>query len=258
MQITRILIGIAALIRGLEAGRVLARVLDPEVLQFPIIAWLPRLSPSALPALIVAWLLLAASFTVGFRVRATGSALALIMGYTLLLDQQSYSNHLYLLVLIVGVVALAPDPARLLRYQLSLVYGFSALWKCNAYYLSGIVIGAHLVPSLARWAKFEYLAILAATSLLVEVFLAIAFWLPRYRPAAWIVGLLLHVGCTLMLAPGYQVQIAVFTLEMIALYTAFGPPPFFRRVSAVHAPPAGSSEGPVSPVSAKALASRTL
>jgi hypothetical protein len=222
------------------------------VLQFPLLLWLPRLPQAALPALILAWLALAAAFTLGYRVRATGSALALIMVYSLLLDQQSYSNHLYLLALIVAVISLAPDPALLLRYQLSVVYGFSALWKCNAYYLSGIVIGAHLVPALEPWARFEYMATLAAASLLVEVFLAIAFWVPRWRPAAWTLGLFLHVGCTLMLAPGYHVQIAVFTLEMIALYTAFGPVPFFRRRASAVAPPVKCAiGGPVTGVTAK-------
>jgi len=229
VQITRILIGIAALVRGLEAGRVLWRVLDPHVLSFPLISWLPRPTQAALAALIVVWLGLALAFTLGYRTRVTGTLLALIMGYTLLIDQQSYSNHLYLLVLLVGIVALAPSPSPLLRCQLSVVYGFSALWKCNAYYLSGVVIGVHLIPSLSRWRQFEYLAPLAAASVFAEVFLAIAFWSTRWRPTAWVVGVLLHVGCIAILAPGYHVQIAVFTLEMIALYTAFGPPPFLSR-----------------------------
>jgi hypothetical protein len=226
VPLTRILIGIAAFARGLEAWRVLWRVLDPEVLRFPLIPWLPRLPQFAVPVLITAWLVLATAFTLGYRTRAAGTALALIMGYTLLLDQQSYSNHLYLLVLITGIIALAPNPAVLLRYQLSVVYGFSALWKCNAYYVSGAVIAAHLIPTLERWRQVEYMAPLAVTSLFAEVFLAIAFWTPRYRPLAWLVGLGLHVGCVFILAPGYQLQIAVFALEMVALYTAFGPPPY--------------------------------
>jgi HTTM domain len=250
VQIARILIGIAALVRGLEAGRVLWHVLDPQVLRFPILSWLPRLPQLLLPGLILAWLVLAAAFTLGYRARVTGSALALLMGYTLLLDQQSYSNHLYLLVILVGVVALAENPSPFLRCQLSVVYGFSALWKCNAYYLPGTVIAAHLVPSLTRWRTFEYMAPLAAASLFVEVFLAIAFWVPRWRPAAWIVGLTLHIGCIFILAPGYHIQIAVFALEMIALYTAFGPPPFLRPRVIVTTPlPIGSSERPTFPAS---------
>jgi uncharacterized membrane protein len=236
VPLTRILIGIAALVRGLEAGRVLWRVLDPEVLRLPIISWLPRPPQLAVPLLVLVWLALAAAFTLGHRTRVTGTALAILMGYTLLLDQQTYSNHLYLLLLIVGVLALAPNAPQLLRWQLSMVYGFSALWKCNAYYLSGAVIAAHLIPPLQQWRQFEYMAPLAIASVFLEVFLAIAFWSPRWRPVAWVVGLSLHIGCVLILAPGYQVQIAVFALEMIALYTAFGPPPFrvFRPNFAAH------------------------
>jgi hypothetical protein len=89
------------------------------------------------------------------------------------------------------------------------------------------------------------MAPLAVASLLVEVFLAIAFWVPRWRPVAWIVGLTLHIGCIFILAPGYHTQIAVFALEMIALYTAFGPPPFLRPGVIVTTPlTSGSSEGP--------------
>ena len=226
MPLTRILIGIAALVRGLEAGRVLWRVLDPNVLAFPLLPWLPRPHQFVVPLLILAWVALAAGFTAGYRTRITGGGLVLLMAYTLLLDQQTYSNHLYLLILIVGVLASVPEPQPLLRWQLSIVYGFSVLWKCNLYYLSGAVIAAHLVPPFQQWGKFEYLAPLAFASVIAEAFLAVAFWLPRYRTLAWVVGLGLHFGCVLILAPGYQVQIAVFALEMVALYTAFGPPPF--------------------------------
>jgi hypothetical protein len=236
VPLTRVIIGIAALVRGLEAGRVLWRVLDPQVLHLPLVSWLPQPPQAAVPLLVLAWVALAVAFTLGYRTRLAGTGLAVLMFYTLILDQQTYSNHLYLLILIVAVVALAPDPAFLLRWQLSIVYGFSALWKCNAYYLSGAVIAAHLIPPLEPWRKFEYMAPLAAASLFVEVFLAIAFWSPRYRPVAWVVGLALHLGCVAILAPGYQLQIAVFALEMIALYTAFGPPPLrvFRLMEDEH------------------------
>jgi hypothetical protein len=229
VPLTRILIGIAALIRGLEAGRVLWLVLDPAVLRLPLIAELPRPPQSAVPWIIILWLGLAAAFTFGKHTRVTGTLLAGLMAYTMLLDQQTYSNHLYLLILLVGIVALAPDPGFLLRWQLTIVYAFAALRKLTPLYLSGAVIASYLPPWLYEWRRFEFMVPLALASILAEAFLAGAFWSSRLRPVAWVVGVTLHVSCTILLAPAFKVQLAVFSLEMIALYTAFGVPRALQR-----------------------------
>jgi hypothetical protein len=242
VPLTRILIGIAALVRGLEAGRVLWAVLDPAVLRLPLIPDLPRPPQSVVPWVILLWLGLAAAFTLGKHTRLAGSLLAALMTYTMLLDQQTYSNHLYLLILLVGIVALAPNPMSLLRGQLTIVYAFAALRKLTPLYLSGAVIASYLPPWLYEWRRFEYMVPLALASILVEAFLAGAFWSARLRPTAWVVGIALHVGCTLLLAPGFKVQLAVFSLEMIALYTAFGVPQALQRRLRIPAPI------PVSPV----------
>ena len=210
------------MIRGLEAGRVLWLVLDPASVTFPFLAWLPRPPQLTVPVIVAAWLGLALAFTLGKRVRLTGSLLAVVMAYTLLLDEQTYSNNLYLLILVVGMLALAPNPAPFLRWQLTIVYAFAALRKLTPTYLSGLVVASHLPVT---WEKpFAVMSTLAIGSLFAEAFLAGAFWSPRLRPAAWAVGLTLHLGCTLLLAPGFRLQLFVFSLEMVALYTAFGLP----------------------------------
>mgnify|MGYP006199594577 CR=1 FL=1 len=79
-------------------------------------------------------------------------------------DQQLYSNHLYLMVIVVGLLtagdggaALSLDAMRrgaretvptwpmwLLRVQVSIVYGSAALSKVNLTYLSGSVVASYL------------------------------------------------------------------------------------------------------------------
>jgi hypothetical protein len=227
VPLTRIFLGIAALIRGPEAGRVLWGVLRPDVAHFPLIG-LPLPPQNAVPLIVAAWMMLALAFTLGKWPKITGTLLVGLMAYTLLLDEQTYSNHLYLLILLIGIVSLAPRPEPLLRCQLTIVYTFAAVRKLTPVYLSGAVIAAHLPLSLQGLRQFEIMFPLAIASIFTEAFLAIAFWSARFRLAAWVVGIGLHGSCILLLAPGFKLQLTVFSLEMIALYTAFGIPHALR------------------------------
>ena len=167
------------------------------------------------------------------------------MGYALIIDQQTYSNHLYLLSLIVFLLTLADSgralsidargqdapsipawPVTLLKLQVSIVYVFAALSKINVVYLSGVVIYLSLQPSLkmlvAGHAATPVLMMLVAVfSVLVELWLAVALWRRKWRSAAVVVGIAFHVGLIVLLTWDQAVQLIVFTIGMASLYVLF-------------------------------------
>src|SRR5205809_2834515 len=96
VAIVRMLVGLAAIGFALESWVNMGRVLLPQVVDMPYVAWYPRLTTALLPLFIGLWLCAALAFALGFRARVAGAILALSMAYTLFLDQQLYSNHLYL------------------------------------------------------------------------------------------------------------------------------------------------------------------
>lgn len=239
----RITAGTAALLKAGELAPVLARFDDQAVLRIP---YLPGVSITGVGStvLLVAWVATSLLFVIGARTSLSGIALTLILAGVLLSDQQLYSNHLYLLTLLVGLVtagrggsAISVDaflgrgrttapgwPHDLLRVQVSIVYGFAALAKVNAAYLSGSVVAAYLrrdgplaIP--AEWRVFEVMAALALLSILAELFLAVALWLPRWRPAAFVVGLAMHLGIALFFDP--PIQLWIFALMILPMYLLF-------------------------------------
>lgn len=241
----RILIGLACIFRGLEAWRVLDRVLAPDTLRLPYVPWAVAPSLELVPAYVAAWLLAAAAFAAGWHTRLAGALLCALMAYTLVIDQQTYSNHLYLLTLAVFLLTLADSgrsvsidargrrsetiaawPITLMKLQVSIVYAFSAVSKINLLYLSGVVIFLNLRPSLksllADHSATPHVMMAAAVSSIVfELWLAGALWSPRWRSRAVSVGVLFHVGLALSLTSEVSVQLAVFALLMMSLYVLF-------------------------------------
>ncbi|MFQ5890180.1 MAG: HTTM domain-containing protein [Gemmatimonadota bacterium] len=240
----RLIIGGLAVARGVEAFRILRLTHAPDALHLPLIAWLPELDPDLIPALIGVWLVSGLLFTIGWRVRLSGPVLLAAIGSTLLLDQRTYSNHLYLLWLLVllltvgnagaaaaagrrrGDVTVPEWAVTLLKIQLSIVYFFSAATKLNVYFLSGSVLCGTMTGWIAlpaSWRTPDVCSPLAILTVLLEVFLAAAFWLERWRLLGWIVGISFHVGIIVLLPERVSVQLVIFALAMVSLYTLFGP-----------------------------------
>src|SRR5688500_5397465 len=92
VALVRILIGLAALTRGLEAARILDDVLRPHIVRLPYLVHLPELPRTLIPVFAGLWCTAAALFTVGRFTRSGGALLLALMAYCLLLDQQTYSN----------------------------------------------------------------------------------------------------------------------------------------------------------------------
>ncbi len=239
LGITRIGVGLAAIVRSLVALPVLLRLADPSYLTAPVFQWMPQPTRALAFTLVGVWLVSGVLFTVGWRVPVTGTILLLCLVFLLALDLQTYSNHLYLMSLLVLLLTLADSgaalsverrphpvplwPVWLIMIQVSLVYGFSSITKLNDDFLSGRVLagvlhnGVVTVPSPALTPRV--LGSLAVVTVVVEAFLALALWSPRLQKAAFVVGTGLHASITLLM--GDTLELLVFSMLMMSTYPLF-------------------------------------
>jgi hypothetical protein len=255
VAIVRMLVGLAAIGFALEAWVNIGRVLLPQVVDMPYVAWYPRLPAAALPLFIGLWLCAALAFVLGLGTRLCGAIVTLSMAYTLFFDQQLYSNHLYLATLVVLLLTIAQSGARfsldarwsggrdlilewpilLLKIQISIVYFYAALLKVNPQYLSGALLAGfwplnELAALPGGWSSVPILPIIAVVSILTELFLAAALWVPRLRLLALVIGVGFHMVIiwTGGAQPGVpDLPFAIFALVTVAPYTLFFdfPPP---------------------------------
>lgn len=244
VSVARIGIGLAVLLELPNSAATLMRLDDPGILRTPMLPWSPGVNDPMALALVGLWIVSATALLFGWRTRLAAVTLTFTLATVLLLDQQLFSNHLYLMMLVCGLLALAHsggalsvDAARagerrqisrwpiwLLQVQVSAVYGFAALAKVNPEFLSGSVVATTLrrVGPLAvpdSWRSLEPMLILAVMAVCAEAFLAIALWSPRWRPAAFVVALGLHAGLTIWFSPTYQ--LVVFSLTLLPLLVLF-------------------------------------
>jgi predicted DCC family thiol-disulfide oxidoreductase YuxK len=242
--VVRALIGLAAFLKGLQMAPLIGRFEEPGVLRIPYLEWAPSVADLPAAVTVGAWLVFAALFGLGLFTYAAGIGLTLTLAAVLFSDQQLYSNHLYLLTLLVGLLTVARSgaavsvdagrgrgresvpnwPLLLVRTQISVVYLYAGLSKISATFLSGTVVAITLrregplaIPD--GWRTFEPMAALSLLAILAELFLAVALWLPRWRRAAFVVGLGLHVGIAIWFVP--TGQLAIFSVIILAPYLLF-------------------------------------
>lgn len=238
---TRIVIGLLAFARGIEGWRVLHHVTNPGTLRLPYLAGMPELTRAELPWLTGFWLVAALAFTVGWRTRIAGATLCLVIARVLTADQQAYSSHLYLLLLLILILtcgqssAVASVDARqdgpqeripgwpvwLLAAQGSIVYGYAALAKLIPEYLSGAVLCLHLGWLDRQPPPVMICATLAVASVLTELFLAVSLWRERLWALACVVGIGIHVAMVLLLSSEVRLQLIIFAGEMLVLYPLY-------------------------------------
>ena len=247
VAIVRMLVGLAAIGFALEAWVNIGRVLSPQVVDMPYVAWYPSLPVATLPLFIGLWLCAALAFVLGLGTRLCGAILTLSMVYTLFFDQQLYSNHLYLVTLVVLLLTIAESGARfsldarrsggrdlilewpilLLKIEISIVYFYAALLKVNPQYLSGVMLSSfwpfnQLAERSGGWSWV--LPIVAVASILAELFLAVALWVPRLRWLALAVGIGFHmlIVWTGGAQPGVpDIPFMIFALVTVAPYALF-------------------------------------
>jgi len=244
LGLARIGAALAILLELPNTAETLLRLATPAVIHAPYSPWTPPVSEPMALLLIGLWLVGGVTLLVGWHARVGGAMLAIAIAGSLLSDQQVYSNHLYLMLPVAVLLTLADSgaaisldarrngvrdwvpgwPVWLICAQISIVYGFAALAKLNPDFASGSVVASYLrregplaVPD--AWRSLEPMLILSLLAICSEAFLSFALWMPRWRPAALVVGLGLHAFIALFLSP--MSSLIVFSMLMLPLYLLF-------------------------------------
>lgn len=245
LAVLRVVVGANTILCGVEACANLQGILRPGALRLPFAPGLVTPPHEWLAGFMAIWFVAAALLTAGCFTRVAGMLLTCQLGYVLLLDEQTYSNHLYLLLLEVVFLVLGnagaiwsvdawrrgPStcpawPVTLWKLQISIVYFFAALAKLNPTFLSGEMLANYWPTS--GWLGFladlrtpQVLQPMAWASVATEFFLAGALWLPAFRRLAVVVGVGLHFGMILLVSQKDPTGIIVFALATVPPYLLF-------------------------------------
>ena len=243
LGVTRIALGIAALLMTIELADSVGHVTDGAHLQIPVIPgtdWMRGFVATALAA----WLVGAILFTIGLWTRPAGMLLVAASAFLFLADQQLYSNHLLMLTAFIGLTTLADGgaalsvdarrrgahtvpawPVWLVMAQLTTVYVFSAISKLNPSFLSGSVLASYfrsdgILALPDSWRSFQLMFAISVAVICLELFVAIGLWLPYWRRNAFVAGLALHAGILATYeAPHFP--LLVFGVASLAPYVLF-------------------------------------
>lgn len=233
----RICLGFAIIATAIEAGIHLHKILSPGLLRLPVLGQGLDLPPLLLFFLCAIWTLSGFSQFRPVSAQAGLWVAFLIQIFVLLFDQQLYSNHLYLLVLVTFLSLFIPEnsgpqrchwwPVFLIQCQVSIAYFFAAFTKCNLFYLSGALIwnslekpirGLPVAPFLFEPPVIFYFA---ASSIALEFFLSIGLWFERTRFFAVILGICLHGSMMILLHPEGKLGIIAFSCICWGSYILF-------------------------------------
>jgi uncharacterized membrane protein YphA (DoxX/SURF4 family) len=231
----RILVALASFALIVEWWIPLVRLSTGEFVRVPVSTWIPAATPAFVQGLVSVGLIGAVLLLLGTLARVGAALVCLTSAFALVLDEQVYSNHLYLLVWMAGLLAMSRCgnafafprrksrepvpywPVFLIKLQISVVYFWTGVSKMNEQYLSGEVLQTFIngwvpIPD----AAFSYMALL---SIGAEIFLSIALWIPRLVPLATALGAGLHLGIIILLQDPWP--LIFFALLMAAGYVQF-------------------------------------
>lgn len=208
MAAARIGVGLASLVIATELWVTLYRA-GGAWMAAPVFSWLPVVTEGRATAWFVLMLAAGQALTYGWCSRAAAATVSALVAGALLWDQQVYSSHVLLLCLLCAYMSLGRPgaawgldargrprgavpfwPQLLMMTQLSVLYFFAAVSKVNGVFLGGAVLESSMRLALPD-AVFRALAV---ATVVTELFLAVALWLPRVRLVAFAVGLGLHVS----------------------------------------------------------------
>ena len=231
----RIGLGCAGLLNTLELFVILDGLAAGKLAR-PLVDWAPPVSSSASTAFLAIAVTACVAMITGVATTAGAVSYSIAAGTVLLWDQQTYSSHQVLTVLLVAYLACAHSdaawslsslrhgrrqvrwwPQLLMMTQLTAVYLFAGLSKINAVFLSGDPLSTWVRFSLPGWVHPAMAWVTVVTEVAV---LAVGLWVPRIRVLAVLAGLGLHLSIVLMLTH-HTFQLVAFTLSCVSLYPLF-------------------------------------
>ena len=243
LAVARIGVGMAGLLNCAESWVVFVKIESRDAVAVPTWDWLPHVSSTGAAVLASAGVIGAIFVIAGLATRAGAVALAAVLATVMLLEQQTYSNHVALSMWCALWLVVSHSDARwslrsridgprdvrvadqfLLMTQVSVVYAFTGLLKVNPAFLSGRVIqeNSHLDISdpLAQ--------AMALGAVVTEIGLCIGLWFARARWLAAAAGVALHTSIPIVM---YQpLPLVSFSISVVCLYPLF----FARRVPVRH------------------------
>lgn len=241
LAMCRMGVGLAAMVRGLKTVRDMYLLQhDPATVPARIFEWAPRMASTwEIACFGLLWVAAATGLVAGWRARTSA---AVLLGLSILqhvVDQNHWANHMYLLMLMLGLLIVSDSdatlsvrwaredyadrwvtgwPVWLLKVQLSLVYFYSAAAKLNVAFLTGQVLLDRLwLPSFAQHPLI--IIPMAVATVAVEFFLCVALWNRKLRPLALLVGLALHGLIPVLMGP--YAGLLAFSLLVLSIYPLF-------------------------------------
>lgn len=234
VAIARIGLGLAGMINVLELTLVLYR-LAAGTMAVPFFDWAPPITSGVVFGFMIVGVVSTIAIISGIAPSAGAVTYVLATATVLLWDQQTYSSHQWLSVLMIAYLAFARSdraysfvrrtgprrpvpwwPQLLMMTQLSTVYLFAGFAKLNMVYLSGDPLAEWLVVTLPDWVYPPLAMASAMTELLV---LAIGLWVPKFRLLAVIAGVCLHLSIIATI-PG-AAPLTAFALACVPLYPLY-------------------------------------
>lgn len=249
LGVARAFLGVGLLLSALEVTILLGFwIYSPVKLRIPYSGVVPSFPEILFLPFVILLFLSALGFMIGFRTRAAGTLSVLLMSYILLLDQQFFSNHLYLVFVLCLLFTIADSGAAfsvdarrghgatevarwsvvLVKITLTVVYVFAVISKLNPVFLGGVPYGRFLLRNSLisipeSWRSPELMVVLALATILMEAVLVVGLWSRQYRPWAFLVGFLLHASIPLIM-PRVPLSLLAFStigVCMLAPYLLF-------------------------------------
>jgi len=235
LTVTRLTLGVAALLLAFDTRDVMVDVARTDRIRIPVLEMLPTPTRTLANVVLVVWVLAGLLVLIG---RLAGPVLIAALGvFVQLIDEQLYSNHLTLVILLMVFLACAiaeSDATRtrywplfLMKTQLATLYLWTGVAKMNSSYLEGETIESGTVSWLRERASDRFFVVVAVAILVTELFLAVALWSRPLRPVAYVVGVGMHVG--IMAIGSLPVELIPFGLATLAVYPLFLLDPVFGQ-----------------------------
>lgn len=244
VALTRVMLGVALAVMSLESSAALYG-LGAGKLTYPYVSWAPDPPDWLSYAVLLIGLISAVTLVIGVLPHIMAAVSCLSCLVTLGADQQTYSNHLLLLALLLGFLTFAEAdrrwgistgrhrgertapfwPQLLMMTQVSACYLFAGLSKIQPTFLSGEPLAGWMWPSLPGGAFVA----LAWLTVVTEVGLAVVLWVPKLRILGAVAGIGLHLSIIVFL--DQRLALVAFAFATISSYPLFLSRPSLDRVA---------------------------